>query len=110
MAGHGRGARIASHTIGESHGHFEHAALPHRLLFTGNAALPDLEVHHAVLVLGRAGPEAKRVVLSPLLSVARKVSPEPMLDTDCVRGRVGAGNIPLFGEAHLTESHGVGGV
>lgn len=101
----GEGARIAQHTIGESHGHLEHATLPHSLLLAGNAALPDLEVHHAVLVLGRAGPEAERMVLSPLLSGTRKVSPEPMLNTGRVRRRVGADNVPLFGEAHLTESH-----
>ena len=87
VAGQGRGARIAEHTIGESHGHLEHATLPHSLL------------------LGRAGPEAERMVLSPLLSGTRKVSPGPKLNADGVRRRVGANNIPLFGEAHLTESH-----
>lgn len=40
--------------------------------------------------------------------VRRNVSPAPMRDTNRVRGCVGAGNIPLFGEAHLTESHIVG--
>lgn len=54
-------------TVRENHGHLEEAVLPNRLLLARNAALPDLEVQHALRITLRPRVEAEGVVLSPLL-------------------------------------------
>ena len=56
-----------AHTVGESHGELEEAALPDRLLLSGDAAFPDLKVQHALGILLRLSIETKRVILPPLL-------------------------------------------
>jgi hypothetical protein len=56
-------------TIRECHDQLEEATLPDGLLLARNAALPDLEVKHALGVLLGPGVKAERVVLPPLLPV-----------------------------------------
>jgi len=58
-------------TVGKGNRHLEEAALPHRLLFTRDSALPDLQIENAEIVLLRARVEAERVVFTPLLPAKR---------------------------------------
>lgn len=88
------------HTIWERHFELEQAALPNRLLFAWDAAIPFLEVHYALRVAHGLCEEAERVVASPLLPDAH-VRVTVYVDWHAFAA---GKNLPFFGEAVDAEA------
>jgi hypothetical protein len=54
--------------VGKADFQFEQPTFPDGLVFAGDAAVPLLEIHHAIRAAHRLREEAERVIASPLPS------------------------------------------